>query len=453
MTGDSEAAAKVDALHAALLSGDAMALEAAGVSPDIARELALGRALARVAARIRDAERSEPTDGRWWRRSTYSPEDRELQLRNRREISDALAAAFGDDLGLFSRANSFNLAFLAPEKRDALRRITQDYDEMMAKFSEGGIQLASDRERLELLRAERDRDIAALLTPAEREAYEMRTSRTAANVRARYGDGIQTEEDYRKIYALQKAFDDKFQMDGSGGRLAPEAMSERLEAQRQLQDDIRASLGDERYTELRRATDSDLRAVDSLVSRLNLPPDATDRVALTRDTLAAESQRINTDASLSPVERREQLEALGARAKTELVQALGSEAADAYAQRSPWISMLQGGLAYSTSPRPNAPAGMFGGNPGVYPVPPARVPGSAGGSQAVIMRTPMHIPMAADGVPGDIIAGPAPGRVMVYSSTAPDASPVVSDPTAGGARRQGLVVPGDSAKPEAQPKR
>ena len=39
----------------------------------------------------------------------------------------------------------------------------KDYDEMMAKFSTGGVQLASDKERLRLLRAERARDIAALL--------------------------------------------------------------------------------------------------------------------------------------------------------------------------------------------------------------------------------------------------------------------------------------------------
>ena len=77
-------------------------------------------------------------------------------------------ASFGDDAGFFGPGDSGQLAFLPAAKRDALRRITQDYDEMMAKFSAGGVQLASDKEKLRLLRAERESDIAALLTPEER---------------------------------------------------------------------------------------------------------------------------------------------------------------------------------------------------------------------------------------------------------------------------------------------
>ena len=46
----------------------------------------------------------------------------------------------------------------------------------------------------------------------------------------------------------------------------------------------------------------------------------------------------------------EQLQALAARAKTDLTATLGAEAADAYAQRSQWMSMLQGGIGYSTTP-------------------------------------------------------------------------------------------------------
>ncbi len=433
--GSSAANRSDAALRTALASGDLAALEAAGVPSATARELLLGRALARAAERMRAARPGAASSGddRWWRtqRAGFSAA-RELQLQNRRDLSDALVAAFGEDFGLFASASDAVAAldFLPPAKRDALRRITQDYDEMMAKFSASGIQLPSDRERLKLLAAERDRDIAALLTPAEREAYELRTSRTAQNVRARYGDGIETEEDFRKIYALQKAFDEKFALDPAGGRIAPETLRQRAEAQRQLNDDLRAALGDAKYATLRRASDSDLRTVDSLVSRLNLPATTTDRIAATRDAFAAESQRIGADPTLPPPQRREQIQQLAARAKTELTQSLGAEAGEAYAQRSPWVSMLQGGMAYSTTPPANTPALSLGTGASVYPVLPAGASGPGNVRQSVTLATPGGL--VPEIVTGDVLPGAPSGAVQVMTfstsettTTAPAGTPRV----------------------------
>lgn len=293
------------ALRAALASGDAAALQAAGLPADLARDLALGRAFARFQEKIKAARATASDDGRWWR-SGAATRNREAELLAQRELSDAMLAAFGDDLGL-GGADSAQLSFLPAEKRAALRRISQDYNEMMAKFSADGIQLASDKEKLRLLRAERDRDIAALLSTAELADYELRTSPSAATVRARYGDAIATEADFKKLFALQKAHDEKFPTDALNGRISPETMRTRSEAQQQLQTDIRAAVGDDAYAALKRNTDSELRALDSLVTRVGLPAATTDRVASARETYAAESQRINADPSLSPPQRRAQL--------------------------------------------------------------------------------------------------------------------------------------------------
>lgn len=383
-----------DALRTALANGDTAELAAAGVPADVARDLALGRALARIVERNRAAQVKGTADNRWWRNRSTPPAVREQPIAARREFNDALAAAFGPDAAAFGGGDSGQLDFLSPDKRAALRRITQDYDEMMAAVSSGGIQLASDKEKLRLLKAERERDIAALLSPDEQLAYEMRTSPTAGMVRGRYGEGIETEDDFRTIYALQKAFDDKYPLDAMNGRVTPDLMKQRNDAQRQLQDDIHAALGDDKYAALRRATDSDLRNIDALVSRLDLPPATTNQVAAARDSFAAESQRINSDATLAPPDRRAQLQDLGTRAKNDLVRTLGAEAADAYAQRSPWVNMLQSGMAFATSPQPNSPT--FGGmGQSVYPVIPTGGPGAVGGrvvlsSSAASTDGPVH---------------------------------------------------------------
>jgi hypothetical protein len=273
-------------------------------------------------------------------------------------------------------------SFLPAAKRDALRRLQQDYDEMTAKFSAGGIQLASDKERLALLRAERDRDIAALLTPTELADYNLRTSNTSAALRAKFGDAIQSEEDFRKLYDLQKAFDDKFAVDPSAPRPSQDFIQQRAAAERQLQDAFRAALGEEKFAALQRTSDQELRALDALATRLNLPSGTTDRVAATREAIAAESQKISLDSSLPMTERRAKLQELASRARTELAQTLGSEAADAYAQRAAWLSLLQSGVAFATNPK-DSPVQVGLGGSSVYPVLPTGVAGAMRQSMSV----------------------------------------------------------------------
>jgi hypothetical protein len=146
---------------------------------------------------------------------------------------------------------------------------------------------------------------------------------------------------------------------------------------------MRAGLGEEKYAALRRASDSDLRTIDALVSRLNLPTTTTSQVASARDTYAAESQRINADSSLSMQDRRAKIQELAQRAKTEVTQLLGSEAADAYSQRSSWLSFLQNGMAYSTTPSEAHGNLMPFGGQSVFPVPPAGMAGPAGNRQVM----------------------------------------------------------------------
>jgi hypothetical protein len=366
-------------IRTALVKGDLAALTAAGVPLTAARDLLLGRAMVRYAERMEGAVNA-PADARWWR-SRATPTGTDQALVAQRELNDAVRAALGKDVFPLGTDPS-QWSFLPAAKRDALRRLQQDYDEMTAKFSAGGIQLASDKERLALLRAERDRDIAALLTPTELADYNLRTSNTSAALRAKFGDAIQSEEDFRKLYDLQKAFDDKFAVDPSAPRPSQDFIQQRAAAERQLQDAFRAALGEEKFAALQRTSDQELRALDALATRLNLPSGTTDRVAATREAIAAESQKISLDSSLPMTERRAKLQELASWARTELAQTLGSEAADAYAQRAAWLSLLQSGVAFATNPK-DSPVQVGLGGSSVYPVLPTGVAGAMRQSMSV----------------------------------------------------------------------
>lgn len=359
-------------LRAALASGQIRDLEAAGLDPAAARDLVLGRRLAAV------LQRPRPGGERWWRADPASAQARE-QLR--REVGLVLGEALGDDAGLAGPG----LDFLSPEKRAALRRIDQDYAELRARFGAGGIVLPSDRERLRLLTAERERDLAALLTPAEREAYDLRLSPSAATVRARYGEGLETEEEFRRVFALQRAFDARFPADSAAARNDAAGRQQFAEAQRQLENEVRAALGEAAYARVRRAQDADLRNLEGLATRLNLPPDTTTRLAAARESFATASQQVQADVNLPPDQRRARVQALAAEARTTLTQTLGPEAAEAYARQSPWVTMLQGGLAFSLTPPADLPVRAQGMS--VFPVLPAGANAAGAVRQAVIAES------------------------------------------------------------------
>lgn len=360
-------------LRAALASGQARDLEAAGLDPAAARDLLLGRRLAAVLQRPRPA-----AGERWWRADPAAGPHRE-QLR--RELGVILGEALGDDAGLAGPG----LDFLPPAKQAALRRIDQDYADLRARFGAGGIVLPADKERLRLLAAERERDLATLLTPAERAAYDLRFSPSAAVVRARYGEGLETEEEFRRVFALQRAFDERFPPETAAARNDPAGRQQFAAAQRQLEEDVRAALGEDAYARVRRAQDADLRNLEGLATRLNLPPDTTARLAAARENFAAASQRVQADASLPPDQRRARVQALATEARATLTQTLGTEAAEAYARQSPWVTMLQGGLAFSLTPPADLP--VKGPGAGIFPVLPAGANVAGAVRQAVIEAT------------------------------------------------------------------
>lgn len=304
--------------------------------------------------------------------------EQRLELNKvRRDFADEMRAATGEDIESLFNVRDSRYGFLPAATATQLQQIERDYSEMesQALIEQEGIQLPSDREKLQLLRLEKERDIATALTPEQREQYELRHSRTANTVRGRYGDAIQSEEEYRRIFALQKAFDEQhlnLERDGwETGRQTAEAGRARREAEQQLQADIRAALNPESLVAWQHANDQDYKSATSLMRRLNLPANTPDLLLASRETYAAQSLQINANPTLSPEARRTQLQTLATQAENELQRTLGAEGAHAYAQKSQWLNLLKAGNAFSTNPK-DATVGTRGIGQTVFRVQPPR---------------------------------------------------------------------------------
>ncbi len=356
-SSDAAAAARAnEALIAALTSGDAAAMTAAGVPMEVVRQLAAARAFARLAALSRAIERP-PAAAEYWRntRALRSPPSREQRSEQRaaeREFETAMREAFGDGWNEDWRGGRYS--FLPADRQEQLRRIERDYEEMRREISADGpdLQLPADREKLKLLNAEMERDLAATLSPAERQQIELRSSNTARAIIDHYGDVLASEEEYQRLYALRKAFDDRYNTEDYHTRPhTPEENRARAEAERKLNDDLRAAIGEDRWASASRANDNEYLTLGALASRLGLAAGTPDAVYALRESYAAQSLALHSNAALSETERRKQLTELATRAKSELRERLGADGADAYARQAGWVQTLQSGAAFVTDAR------------------------------------------------------------------------------------------------------
>lgn len=263
-------------------------------------------------------------------------DQREAMRQLQREVETETKRLLGEDPDQ-NHWQAQQLSFLAPEKREAIQKVRQDYDELMNEVQEEsqGFQLAADEEKLRYLQAEQQRDIEALMTPAERLAYELRESPTAQQLRWTMTQLDATEQEYRAIFPLQKTFDEKYNLGNSSPSTSqPEHDSkywqERQEAEAHLQAQIKEMVGAERYAAYIRQQDNDWQQLEAATQRLGLPADTPTHLYALRDTTAAAAQQIASNTQFSSEQKQRALAELAQSTRNQVRTRLGAAGAEAY---------------------------------------------------------------------------------------------------------------------------
>ena len=376
-TGTPAARATVGQNLATLLQSDDPAalrdaLRAAGVPEELVRQIVNNKVWSRHNARLKALTAARPGNSAYWRGASepgLSAEQRAELRELSRAAREQMAGLFGGATEAGSAADSDSHSdFLPPAKAAQLREIERDYSELRAQVLQDtqGFRTAADLEKLRYLDEEKKRDLEALLTPAERQAYELRNSATAQRLRSQLAQFDTTEAEYQAIYGLQRAFDQKFNRDDAttgGLRLFDsEAMRERSSAEKQLQADLKSTLGEQRYADYVRAQDQDYRTLQAAATRYNLPQSAVDQVYTMRDATLAASQRIANDASLDSDQKRQAISALAAPARDQVVAVLGAEVGEAYLKNTGngWFAAVERGSSVTLSPGGGMAIRLFG---------------------------------------------------------------------------------------------
>ncbi|PTY08821.1 hypothetical protein DB347_04420 [Opitutaceae bacterium EW11] len=239
-------------------------------------------------------------------------------------------------------------SYLPDEKAAKLRALEQDYNDLRSQQyqEQSGFQLPSDRDKIAYLEREKRKDIEALLSPEELQAYDLRQSPAAARARGMLMNFESTESEYKALVAALQASESgsgasgPFGMAGAGARDG-----------QQIQDALRAALGDERYREYQRTQNNDYRMLEAAAKRFNLPKTTVDQVMSTRDQVLANAQQISADTSLTQEQRQAALSSLAEQMSTQVRASLGTEVGDAYLKSGgSWLDLMKRGLPITVTP-------------------------------------------------------------------------------------------------------
>lgn len=328
-------------------------LRAAGLPEETVRSLVSSLIWKRYEKRMKELQPNPDPNKPWWKddyNSWYNKTTREqrAQIRSlQRDARNETERILGRDPNPRNGQDP-RLAFLPEDKRRDLQEVEQDYQDLIQEVQQDmqGISLPADVEKLRFLQEEKKRDLAALLTPEELADYDLRMSRTAQQLRWKASKFDATEDEYRKIFTLQKAFDDKQNTDAWGNLInqSSEDWQKRHDDEKKLAAQLKESLGAERYADYVRSQNYEYQQLQNISRRLSLPPDTAGQVFGLRNDIATASQRIAADDNLGMDQKKQALVDLANRTREQVRTRLGNEAADIYLKSNmSWLKNVEQG--------------------------------------------------------------------------------------------------------------
>jgi hypothetical protein len=274
-----------------------------------------------------------PSDFKFWqtedRNNRTERRDRE---RKRREIEEEKRQLIKELLGVDLESemakwegrpdgDAWRLGFLSPEKQQAVQALQQKFEEMQrALFNEmregGGPPSPETRAKMLAMRAQREAELAALLSPQEFQEYQLRNSNTARNMRDSLASFSPSEDEFRKIFEARKAFDDQYGFARGGGDEA--AREQRRLAQQQLDDQLRSVLGEDRYAQYHMAQDDRYREIYDFTQRSNLPKETAKTIYDIQNTAEQQRREVLNNQNIPQDQRNATLAQMAEEIKTTL---------------------------------------------------------------------------------------------------------------------------------------
>ncbi len=274
-------------------------------------------------------------------------EDREKQLS---KIDKELPGVLRDLLGInYDRElnkyfvdngeDARRLSFVPEEKRNQLLALRDEIEGLKEQLVDQTLNgQPVDPEALKKIQAHRQRILAQILTPEERQEYDLRTSDTAERLRTALVGFNPTEQEFREIYQLWQAHDEKFATvapDDTNGIKTKEQERQRIE------EAVKSKLAPERVVDYERTRSQDYQLLSFFAERYELPPSTVQTLAEIKQAAENARQTLLAQQSLPEEDRAAGLKAIQQETQQAVRQNLGDKLFPTYARNvGTWMEAL-----------------------------------------------------------------------------------------------------------------
>lgn len=274
---------------------------------------------------------------------------RALDREQRQLIRDLLGVELRWELAKYSgeaEAIERNYSFLSQDKQAQVRAWSEHFDELEQDLyvRSRGWMLDEDLAALRQLQRQRREQLASMLTAEELEEYELRFSETSNNMRSQMAGFRPNEDEFRRIFRLQRTFDELYDQPYEAADENTQAARARArdQAENALTTEIQQILGPQRFAEYQRAQDGDYRALLQLGARLQMPEEIANRVYNMKQAAERVKYQVETNPNLTDEQRLQTVAALARETARSVQSTMGEDTYKAYQQHGgQWLGNLQ----------------------------------------------------------------------------------------------------------------
>ncbi len=354
-----------------------------GCPEDTIRDIIIADVNKLYAAR-RHALNAPQPDWPFWRHPDEIPDDhaaRRLENEHReqltsldRERRQLLHTLLGDSAirsefeeYAAEAADDRDLRFLAPEKRQSMAQATAEWRLAREAALEVSDAAAADRVRDAADKAF-EGAVGMILTPGEREEYELRSSPLAEDLRERLRCFGSSKDEFELLFRLER----QMEAEQEALRASVEAGIETQGAEKteasalEHEARIRELLGPQRYADLERSSDPDYQTLYSLTKDHAMSPDLAGQVWGMRREVENQTTRIRQNPFLTAEQKNRALDAIRLETQGAISEGLGEPLLDDYQrQGGAWLMDLTLPTDLGETDREMVPPPL----PGVLPTP------------------------------------------------------------------------------------
>lgn len=272
---------------------------------------------------------------------------RELAKEKRDLLKELLGVDVAEKPDLMAGMNPYEtlLDFLPADRQNALVELEQSFAAKMMKRMKDAQR--NPKAMLDLMK-EKDAELLKVLSPQEKEEYDLRMSQTAMVMRMQMNDFQPTEQEFRDIFKMRKQFEDEYGMMGMQSN-KPEDREKRQAAQKDLDNNIKNTLGEDRYREYKYDQDWTRSSLKDVAKEFNVPKEQAFKVFDLKAAAQEQAASVRKDKSLTPEQRQAALQAIQNETATAVNQVLGSAAGQAYFDKGSWLKNLARGSGQTTA--------------------------------------------------------------------------------------------------------